>query len=106
MKPFLKRTLLIMLFIMIAAGACLAYDRWIKQEPFPDGLIQANGRVDGDHLNVSGKFPGRVQELLAREGDPVKQDQILVRLDDIQTQAKVSQAKHVVDRVGRTGQGG
>jgi len=68
MKLFFKHAILIALFIMIGAGGRLAYERWIKKEPFPDGLIQANGRIEGDHLTVAGKFPGRVQELLAREG--------------------------------------
>ena len=96
MKLFFKRAIFIVLFIMIGTGGWLAYDHWIKKEPFPDGLIQANGRIEGDHLTVAGKFPGRVQELLAREGDLVKQGQILVRLDDTQTRAKVSQAGYAL----------
>ncbi len=96
MRRFLKALICLALLFLIAAGGWLAYERWLKKEPFPDGLIQSNGRMEGDHMTVSGKFPGRVQELLAREGDMVRQNQVLVRLDDTQTQAKVSQAKHAV----------
>jgi HlyD family secretion protein len=63
----------------------------------PDGLIQANGRIEGDHVTIASKFPGRVVELSAREGDAVVKDQRLVRLDDVQVRAKVEQARRLVD---------
>jgi len=63
----------------------------------PDGLIQANGRIEGDHVTVASKFPGRVQELLVREGATVTADQVLIRLDDRQTSARVQQTKHAAE---------
>jgi HlyD family secretion protein len=65
----------------------------------PDGLIQANGRIEGDHVTIASKFPGRVVELSAREGDTVVRDQRVVRLDDVQTRAKVEQARRLVDMI-------
>jgi HlyD family secretion protein len=38
----------------------------LRQSPLPEGLIQANGRIEGDHYLVAGKMPGRVAELFAR----------------------------------------
>ncbi|MEE4251422.1 MAG: biotin/lipoyl-binding protein [Alcanivoracaceae bacterium] len=66
---------------------------WLRQPPLPEGLIQANGRIEGDHYEVAGKIPGKVAELLAREGDNVTQGQVLLRLDDAQTRARVDQAR-------------
>lgn len=48
----------------------------------PDGLIQANGRI---------------REVLVREGATVTANQVLVRLDDSQTTARVQQAKHAAE---------
>jgi len=72
---------------------------WWREPPFPKGLIQANGRIEGDHYTVAGKWPGRIAELLAREGDSVEQGRILLKLDDNQTIAKVNQAKAAVNAV-------
>ncbi|HSB44709.1 MAG TPA: efflux RND transporter periplasmic adaptor subunit [Nitrospira sp.] len=59
----------------------------------PEGLIQVNGRMEGDHLTIASKFPGRIQELLVREGDNVTTGQIMVRIDDVQTRARVDQTQ-------------
>lgn len=88
-------------FITLAIVALLiilaAWWLWWREPPFPKGLVQANGRIEGDHYTVSGKWPGRVIELLAREGDLIEKGQVMVKLDDAQTQAKVNQAKSAVD---------
>jgi HlyD family secretion protein len=52
--------------IVVAAFLTLAGLVW--QRGLPEGLIQVNGRMEGDHVTVSSKFPGRVIELAAREG--------------------------------------
>ncbi len=96
MRPVVTtKQIMIALLLVVAAGAgYLAIDRWLWNGGLPDGLIQANGRIEGDHVTVASKFPGRVQELLAREGDNVRRGQVLVRVDDTQTRAKVDQARH------------
>jgi len=78
---------------VIAVVALAAGWLWLRQPPLPEGLIQANGRIEGDHYAVAGKIPGKVAELLAREGDNVTQGQVLLRLDDAQTRARVDQAR-------------
>jgi len=86
-------TLIVVLLLIAAAGWWL---QW-REPPFPEGLVQANGRIEGDHYTVSSKWPGRVVELSVREGDPVEQGRVMVKLDDAQTQAKVNQAKSAID---------
>ncbi len=88
---------IVVLAILVAAGIYLALDQWIGNRRLSDGLIQANGRIEGDHVTIASKFPGRVVELIAREGASVVKDQPLVRLDDVQTRAKVEQARRSVD---------
>jgi HlyD family secretion protein len=81
--------------IVVAAFLTLAGLVW--QRGLPEGLIQVNGRMEGDHVTVSSKFPGRVIELAAREGSKVLKGGVLIRLDDAQTKAKVDQAARLVD---------
>ncbi|OQW33172.1 MAG: secretion protein HlyD [Nitrospira sp. SG-bin1] len=93
-----RRYLILMaLMAVLVISGYVAINRWVLDSGLPDGLIQANGRIEGDHVTIASKFPGRVVELSAREGDSVVKDQRLVRLDDIQTRAKVEQARRLVD---------
>jgi len=90
-----RNQIMVALFLAVVAGAgYFALDRLGWDGALPDGLIQANGRIEGDHVTVASKFAGRVQELLAREGDTVRTGQTLVRLDDVQHRARVEQARH------------
>lgn len=64
-----------------------------QEEPLSEGLVQANGRIEGDHYTVASKIPGRIEDLLVREGDNVEQGEIVVRLEDTQAREKVNQAQ-------------
>ncbi len=95
-----KNTKLFMLIALLISALLIivtAWWLWWRQPPFPEGLVQANGRIEGDHYTVSSKWPGRVVELLTKEGDLVQKGQVMVNLDDAQIRAKVNQAKSTVD---------
>lgn len=97
MKIGRKQLGIVALIIVVAIGVYFSIDRLFMNSGLPDGLIQANGRIEGDHVTVSSKFPGRIRELLVREGATVAVDQVLIRLDDSQTTARVQQAKHAAE---------
>jgi HlyD family secretion protein len=82
---------------LLAIAAFVLLDRFVWNPGLPEGLIQANGRIEGDHVTVSSKFPGRIQQLLVREGATVTVGQVLIRLDDSQIQARVDQARHAAE---------
>lgn len=69
---------------------------WLRTPPLPEGLIQVNGRIEGDHHAVAGKVPGKVADLPAREGDSVEKGKVLARLDDAQVRARLDQARQAV----------
>jgi len=93
-----RSTIVVFVAIGVAVVAgYLALNRWVRNSALPEGLIQANGRIEGDHVTVASKFPGRIQELLAREGATVTAGQTVIKLDDVQTRAKVDQAKHAAE---------
>jgi pyruvate/2-oxoglutarate dehydrogenase complex dihydrolipoamide acyltransferase (E2) component len=46
-----------------------------------DGTIHLNGRIEAPTVDLGPKVPGRVVEVLVREGDRVKAGALLVRLD-------------------------
>jgi len=88
---------LLLLVLGIAVASYLFWTQWQKTEGMPDGLILANGRLEGDRYTLASKFAGRVEELLAREGDDVHKEQVVVRLDDRQTRAKLEQARSALE---------
>ena len=93
-----RRILFVAIGLVVAGGlGYFAFERGMWNHGVPDGLIQANGRIEGDRVMVASKFAGRVTELAAREGDTVVKDQLLIRLDDAQTRARVEQARRLVD---------
>jgi HlyD family secretion protein len=93
-----KKTVFVALLIgLVAVAASAIWYIGFRVEPLPEGLIQANGRIEGDHYTVASKVPGKVVEILVREGDSVKKDQVLARLDDAQVRAKVNQAEEAVE---------
>jgi HlyD family secretion protein len=91
MRP-VRRLLVALAALSITMAGIYVFARWERQPAFPAGLIQANGRLEGDEVVVAAKFAGRLRELCAREGDPVARGQVLARLDDVQTRARVEQA--------------
>lgn len=89
--------LAVALVAILLGGAAFAVFRFLGANGLPEGLIQANGRIEGDHVTVASKFPGRIVDLLAREGARVVKGDVLIRLDDAQIRAKVDQADRLVD---------
>ena len=94
MKTPKRHVLVIVVLVVLLGGGYLVLGAGFWNRGLPEGLIQANGRIEGDHLTVASKFPGRIQELLVREGDSVTTGQVMVRIDDVQTRARVDQARH------------
>ncbi|MEW9899102.1 efflux RND transporter periplasmic adaptor subunit [Chitinivorax sp. PXF-14] len=94
MKPNLK--LALPAAAVLAAAGYLVWQQLDNRHTLPDGLIQANGRLEGDHLSVAGKTPGRIAALLVKEGDAVKAGQPLAQLEDVQLKAKADQVAQTV----------
>ncbi len=80
---------LVAVFILLIVLTSLTGAGWVLVQPQPQ-FIQ--GEVEVTKVNVSAKIPGRVEEMLAAEGQSVKKGYILAVLDSPQLQAKRQQA--------------
>ena len=94
-KPPAMRRRWLVLLAVIAVVLAAAASAWllVRHPPADDGLLQVNGRIEGDRITVAPKFAGRVVELAVREGDVVAAGQVLVRLDDRAVGARLEQAR-------------
>ncbi|MGQ9871402.1 HlyD family secretion protein [Leptodesmis sp.] len=54
--------------------------------------IQLSGRIEGYPTDIGAKVGGRVNQVTVREGDQVRQGEVIVRLDDAELQAQLQGA--------------
>jgi HlyD family secretion protein len=61
-------------------------------------VLVANGTIEATEVEVSSKLPGRIAQLLVREGDAVQANQIIARLDMAEIEAEVAQHRAALAR--------
>ncbi|MDO9163259.1 MAG: HlyD family efflux transporter periplasmic adaptor subunit [Methylococcaceae bacterium] len=92
-----KRLLILAALIIVAA----AITWWaLRPAGLPAAIVSGNGRIEATEIDIATKMPGRVAEILAREGDFVASGQVLARMDTFvllaqqaEAQAQVHQAE-------------
>lgn len=84
------------------AGIAIAAAAWWQLHPsgLPAGIVSGNGRIEATEIDIATKTPGRVVEILAKEGDFVQAGVVLARMDtqvllaqQAEAQAQVRQAE-------------
>jgi len=58
-----------------------------------DGLVSGNGRLEAVEIDIATKTPGRVQEILVREGEFVQSGTVVARMDTEVLAAQLRQAE-------------
>jgi HlyD family secretion protein len=92
MKKALWRILLLGL---AGVASFAAWRQWklAHQSPVPEGIVFGNGRIESVQVDIAAKYGGRIKEILAREGDLVKEGQVLVRMDTSELDAELAKDK-------------
>lgn len=87
-------------FLVLAAVIAGGYYVWLLQglSSLPDGLIETNGRIEAEQVEIATKAPGRIAEILVKEGDMVTAGMLLARMDDVALQAQMRGAKALVEQ--------
>lgn len=94
------------LALALLAGVAGGGVYWWRQSQsvLSPGIVWGNGRIEADEIDIDTKFAGRIAEILADEGDMVKAQQALARMDtrDMEaslkkSEAQVRQAQHAHD---------
>ena len=88
----MKRWLLIGLAAILAGGGYYAW-RTLRSGDLPEGFARSNGRIEGVEIDISTKSAGRIREILVREGDFVKTDQVVARMDTAVLEAQLREAQ-------------
>ena len=90
MKKQESKTLVMSFVILISVIAVIGLIGYFILTP-DDVIIQ--GEVEATEVRLSGKLPGRVLELRAREGMKVKKGDTLILIDSPEISAKIMQAE-------------
>lgn len=113
MNAFIGRLCLLLATLLIAAASpgCSRNDgppaeppirpvkSMIVKPPELAGERKFPGRVDAEKkAELAFRVPGTVQEILVKEGDPVTQDQVLIRLDPTDYEIAMRDAKATFER--------
>lgn len=64
----------------------------LKPGDLPEGIVSGNGRIEAEEVDIAARSPGRIREILAREGDVVEAGQIIARMDMDTTTAQRAEA--------------
>lgn len=80
MKLSGKSWILLLLALLVFA---VGYYLWesLTRDELPAGFASGNGRIEAVEIDISTRTPGRIVEILVREGDFVKPGQVLARMD-------------------------
>jgi HlyD family secretion protein len=89
-----SRWLLVLLILVIAGGAAFFHFRKLQPN---DGILRASGTIEATKVDVSFQIGGRVAEVTATEGQPLKAGDVLARLDPNELQAHVNQIMASLD---------
>ncbi len=86
--------------VVVVAVSAGAYYWWTGRVAATPAGLRASGIVEATEITVSMESPGRVQTVLAAEGDTVKAGQALVQLDDtlLRSQRRQAEAALVATR--------
>lgn len=94
-----KGWMIVALLIVIGGGVAL----WLRhyRPQTPAGFASGNGRLEATQVDIATKFPGRIAEVLAREGDRVEAGQVVARIDDTSLRAQLREAEARVRQAQR-----
>ncbi|HYW77154.1 MAG TPA: HlyD family efflux transporter periplasmic adaptor subunit [Gammaproteobacteria bacterium] len=79
------------------AIALLAW-RFYRPQGLPPGFAKSNGRIEAVEVDVATKSPGRIDSILANEGDFVQAGQVLARMDTSVLDAQKREAEAQLQR--------
>jgi HlyD family secretion protein len=96
-KPLTKWIILAIVIIGTGSAAFWFFNK--KRNELPVGIASGNGRIEAELVEVAAKEALRVQEILVAEGDLVKKDQVLVKLNTETLDAELAEAKKNVTAV-------
>ncbi|MBJ6725466.1 HlyD family secretion protein [Geomesophilobacter sediminis] len=87
-----KAVIAVAAVIVIGIAGTIAWEKYAGRGD-GNGLVSGNGRIEATEIEVAAKSPGRVREIVAKEGDFVAAGQIVASMDTETMEAHLRQAQ-------------
>ena len=87
-----KKLILVAIAIVAIGGGVVAWLILSKPE-LPEGFAGVNGRLEAKQVDIATKYPGRIKEVLADEGDTVDEGQVVATMDTEPLEAQLRNAE-------------
>ncbi len=84
--------LLALVCTIVVAAATVLWWTFLRVPPLV-GFVSGNGRIEATEIDIATKFAGRVDAVLAEEGELVAAEQVLARIDVQSLDAQLDEAK-------------
>ena len=99
--PAIASLLIMILVLTLLCSSCQAGDETgllaqLGLTGGPSGTIEASGSIEADEVVIASEFGGRVEEVLADEGDEVEAGQVLIILDTDLLGAQIGEVEAAV----------
>lgn len=86
------------LFLIVVLAAATLLPRYLNGPPVepPVAIVTSNGRIEAERVDIATKAPGRLKDVLVKEGDTVTAGQALARMDTAELEAQIREAEAAV----------
>lgn len=78
--------------VLVVAAALVVWRVFFAVPAIPPNIVALSGRIEGDDSAIATKQSGRISAVRVREGDTVRQGEIIATLDDAQSRAALLDA--------------
>lgn len=88
----MSKKIIVAAIVVLGLGGGAAAYLILSKPALPPGFSGSNGRLEAKQIDIAAKYPGRIKEVLADEGDTVKAAQIVARMDTDPLEAQLRHA--------------
>jgi HlyD family secretion protein len=89
----MSRKLIVIVAAVVAVGGGVIAWLILSKPALPEGFAGGNGRLEAKQVDIATKYPGRIKEVLADEGDMVDASQVVATMDTEPLEAQLRQAQ-------------
>jgi HlyD family secretion protein len=88
----LKKVILVAVAAIAITGGIVAW-LILSKPTLPPGFAGVNGRIEAKQVDIATKYPGRIKEVLADEGDTVDEGKVVATMDTEPLEAQLRNAE-------------